>query len=571
MGFVLIPEEPRVGTNHAVLHLDPHELAYTVHRLQLLVNSLPLSLPSSPAVPQVKVITPAAAALQHKFGWDLAGLDNPSSVNWAAQLGSSPVESSIQSIQHLMSGLRVASTDSKMPMGNVNTTGFDSLRVSSSLLSKDQAGAGGTAYGDLIGGQMFTRGSAQLDCSSHTDAGGRIVNVSEQQLAKRGLTANFQEPISRSSAEMQASTIGKTKGDQVLVSEELTAWKMRWTTPAAEHNLDRVRAMVYSQSLEGLMEGEDDSGWLLSASRNLLNLWQSTCNDHQTSEATLQLKHSQSIEFVLEDMDIDASAKLLLGAFTDPRDGCPCISVCSLDDETFLNYQGMIRVADKGVSVLEKNARGSLRLLHIASLQPFGGPLGRFLAMAAGVDIFVYDLSVASFNASGTASPKAVWKAHDSPISFMHRSSFACALFTGDYDGYIHLWDMKCRPTAPVQQYLHKDQITGISTINAHMISSCGKDGALKLWDIRSSNVPVVSVVPDGKPMLNMAAIPPHNTISFTTGLGLYSLELDGPILSRLNPLSSAGTCTDMKWNTRTFQLYVSGTNGAICIFGKSS
>ena len=47
--------------------------------------------------------------------------------------------------------------------------------------------------------------------------------------------------------------------------------------------------------------------------------------------------------------------------------------------------------------------------------------------------------SCASAAVSGSGTPKALWKAHDSLVTTLHRSSFGLSLFSGAADGKVHL------------------------------------------------------------------------------------------------------------------------------------
>lgn len=95
------------------------------------------------------------------------------------------------------------------------------------------------------------------------------------------------------------------------------------------------------------------------------------------------------------------------------------------------DWQGMIRVPDTGISAIRKQAPSGMGLLHLASLQPLGGPLKTSVAVAINGDVLVYDLAAATTAPTVPGTPKAFWKAHDTPVSSLHRSSYACALFTG--------------------------------------------------------------------------------------------------------------------------------------------
>lgn len=103
----------------------------------------------------------------------------------------------------------------------------------------------------------------------------------------------------------------------------------------------------------------------------------------------------------------------------------------------------MIRVPDTGIAALRKQAPTGLSLLHLVSLQPLGGPLKTSVAAALNGDVMVYDLSAAAASPTAPSPPKAYWKAHDTPISSIHRSSFACALFTGSLINLSHYHYLK--------------------------------------------------------------------------------------------------------------------------------
>ncbi|KAL2649324.1 hypothetical protein R1flu_017452 [Riccia fluitans] len=366
----------------------------------------------------------------------------------------------------------------------------------------------------------------------------------------------------------------QTQTDLVRIPEDKSQWRGRWTTAAAEHNRECVTGMVYVPLLEGLEGGEAFTGWLVSSSRRMLNLWECTSYT-RPAEPALQVMHSQSTEFVMESMDVDTAAKLFLSFCAHPRDQGYCISLHSLAAESFFSYKGMIRVPSAGVPPRKQGFTTGSRICHVTSLQPLGGPLRSSIAAGIGQDVFVYELASATVSPSVNAQPKAQWKAHAAPISAMHRSSFACALLTGASDGSIRLWDLKTKPNAPVRQYAHSKQVIQVAMLDPNTIGSCGADGLVNIWDIRSSAGALFSVNPDRTPIINLAVGPSGRIVAFTTRKSLYCLELaaqggSAACLSPLVPLPPAGPSVDMKWNSKTSQLYVCGVDGTIDVYVKS-
>jgi hypothetical protein len=66
---------------------------------------------------------------------------------------------------------------------------------------------------------------------------------------------------------------------------------MCWSTDVADHSGDAVSAMVYVPALPGLPGGDGHAGWLISASHQLLNLWEGSASGGQ-GEPSLQANSS---------------------------------------------------------------------------------------------------------------------------------------------------------------------------------------------------------------------------------------------------------------------------------------
>ncbi|XP_057863180.2 uncharacterized protein LOC131071380 isoform X2 [Cryptomeria japonica] len=382
----------------------------------------------------------------------------------------------------------------------------------------------------------------------------------------------------------------------VRIPEKSSTWRRQHPTHAIKHNRKTITAMCYLPYFEDFSNNSDDSsGWLISSSEECLNLWQCTSRS-SVSEPSLQFKSSQKTKFVMEDMVVDMDAKFLCAFCPDPKRNALCITKHTLGGPAIFKYEGMIRIPCEDVSLCTKKSSYRLKMLHLASLHHLGGAFGNSVAAAFDKNIHVYDLSSVSESPSVIVPPKTMWQAHDSPISCMHLNSF-CSLITGSSDGYIRLWDMKAEPCNPVREYRQKgqkDRITCIEMLDGTTMCSSSQDGTFQLHDIRYSASPFMSVIPNEKPIFNMASIPMNNTVACTTEDRLFCLELESsnPMVddatSRhsssgsttsinssssslcLRPLPSNELSTGIKWNTRTCtEIYTSQTDGSIAIFAK--
>eukprot|EP00897_Mesotaenium_endlicherianum_P002639 jgi/Mesen1/2402/ME000157S01546 len=287
-----------------------------------------------------------------------------------------------------------------------------------------------------------------------------------------------------------------------------------------------------------------------------------------------------------------------------------------------MRQQGMIRLPDAAPAFPKQRTPGTPRLLHVASLQPLGGPLRTSLAAAGGPDVLVYDVTAASANPTAPSQLKARWQAHDGPITCLHRSTFACALFTGEpfrtsRDGTIRLWDLRSKPSAPLMQFSHHKAVTGALMLDTLTLVSAASDGHVAFWDMRTggggggsaaNSPPLRSVAPDGKPVFALAASPSRDALAVSTAKGIYCIELAAGmgarptsgnsgadyygggnsgnaagvavisnanddvkvgelLVSPLTPLPQMASNMGLVWNERTGDLYAYGGDGSISIY----
>lgn len=91
-------------------------------------------------------------------------------------------------------------------------------------------------------------------------------------------------------------------------------------------------ALLYAPSLPGLPGGGAHGGWLISSSRNVLNLWECSKGGRGGMPA-LMLMHAQEVDLLATQLVAAASAGVMLGASLDTKPGTECVSVHSLSPE----------------------------------------------------------------------------------------------------------------------------------------------------------------------------------------------------------------------------------------------
>ncbi len=89
------------------------------------------------------------------------------------------------------------------------------------------------------------------------------------------------------------------------------------------------------------------------------------------------------------------------------------------------------------------------------------------------------------------------------------------------------------------------------------------------LWDLRRPSQPVLSLDPDGSPVLRLAPSPASDCLAVATNSGLHWVDLvDGlGAVSAIAPGPLARPFLDVTWNSRTDELYASAHDGTVSVF----
>lgn len=146
-----------------------------------------------------------------------------------------------------------------------------------------------------------------------------------------------------------------------------------------------------------------------------------------------------------------------------------------------------------------------------------GGPLKNSIACALQRDIVIYDITYA--NNSISTIPKATWNGHDDAIvCLLRKNTFGISLLSASWNGSIHFWDLKNKPSVPAIKFLkHTRAVTGLEMINEFTMISSSADATILVWDLRNAANPVRSIIPDGKSILNLKANTASSTVAIAT------------------------------------------------------
>jgi len=203
------------------------------------------------------------------------------------------------------------------------------------------------------------------------------------------------------------------------------------------------------------------------------------------------------------------------------------------------------------------------RCPHAVSLHKWGGPLTATCAAAFDDMVVVMPMT----KTLGRPIPvKAQWKAHSGGVSALHRSSFGIQLYTGGGDGKAHTWDMKGKPSKPVQSFNHPSRVVSIAQVSEYLLAAADSKGKISLWDPRLGSTLLRSYTAPGGSVLAMTASILADSLVACTAAGAFHINPreEDSILEKMPggpPNAAPSACA---WNTRTDGYYVAWNDGSI-------
>ncbi|EFN58673.1 hypothetical protein CHLNCDRAFT_140264 [Chlorella variabilis] len=282
-------------------------------------------------------------------------------------------------------------------------------------------------------------------------------------------------------------------------------------------------------------------------------------------EAALMCMHSQGTDYTSVCLDAECNTRLMLSASID-RSGNEWVTAHSLEIDTLL--------APKGRFPMPHSAAGKItgqNCLAVASLHGFGGPLAETCVAAYGGALVVWPVGNASKPGAsnvatpGSLTPKALWKAHDSLITCLHKSSFGLFLYSGAADGKVHMFNMREKPNRPNAVFAQQGRITGICQLNDSQLLTTAGDGRMVVFDVRNASAgPLKFAVPDTKPIVRMAVSPFADSVALATTAGIFTVDLMDAACHVVPLAPTLRTpATALTWNSSTSEVIVAGGPGA--------
>lgn len=336
-----------------------------------------------------------------------------------------------------------------------------------------------------------------------------------------------------------------------------------------------MASVAYGKSMPGLPGGDGHAGWLVTSSKGVLNLWETS--RAVPGETVLLCMHSQAVDFTSTKLVLEPSTKLMYGASIGTGDAAECVSVHSLDPEV-----GLLAYRYKFGPPMQQHKPAQQRLMQqVVSLHGLNQGVRHTVMTSYGERLLLFSTKDAGQVPPGTL-------VHQSKMHFVaHQGSTITALQTsqgiegtnnlisGAMDGKIHIWDLSQPPrdnSPALRLYRHSQSVTGVAQITDERLVSGSMDGTVLLWDLRHTASPVYTQrTPGGAGVLRIAPGPWGDVVAVSTAKGLHCVELfdfDAP-MSNVADFPLQRPFTGLVFNAVTHDLYAGTTSGSVSVFSR--
>lgn len=324
-----------------------------------------------------------------------------------------------------------------------------------------------------------------------------------------------------------------------------------------------VQSMAYCAEIPGLPVLEEGSGWLVSTSPKLLNLWGTNRRGGVGDEPCLQLLHSQEVAYNSIDLAAAPSLSTMFIAMVDDSGAHSCVSMHSLSPEAMLAPKGQYAIPHTESSSTLRTAFSH----RVVSLYNLGKPLEMGFAVAYGKRIAIWGRSNPD---KQKEPPLADFVAHGQSVSALCLSTSKPVLFSGSSGGEVALWSLQGPPSKPLQIIKHhKKLISGVEQVEQHMIVTSSLEGNATVWDLRLTERPLKVIVPDGSGIHKASVSPIGDCVMLGTAQNMYTMnlvDLNAEVLPVLKK-PTKDPYSNIVWNRQTLEVYATSSDGAISTF----
>ena len=191
------------------------------------------------------------------------------------------------------------------------------------------------------------------------------------------------------------------------------AWRLVFSADAAEHNGEAVAAVLWRASVPDLPGGDGHAGWLVSAGRGVLNLWECSASGGRGGEPSVMLMHAQlTAGLTAHSLAADEGSATLLAACADGKGGGVAGLYRLRGGATLLGRKGALPAPPPAGGAMPAPGKGAAKTpqqrVHVAALAPLRGPLARAAAVAVANSVVVYTLPEEAVGGGAAQAPPAL-------------------------------------------------------------------------------------------------------------------------------------------------------------------
>eukprot|EP01024_Parvocaulis_polyphysoides_P020437 TRINITY_DN1955_c1_g3_i4.p1 TRINITY_DN1955_c1_g3~~TRINITY_DN1955_c1_g3_i4.p1 ORF type:complete len:407 (+),score=46.62 TRINITY_DN1955_c1_g3_i4:84-1304(+) len=290
--------------------------------------------------------------------------------------------------------------------------------------------------------------------AGETSAGDQQQQIlTQQQFADEDIVIEKSGKVLQEKSEGHSATRTSTKQSN-RASHYLAQFQFCAETCRTDHQDDPISCVQFCPNIQQL---DSEYGWLISSSKNLLNLWRCEPAPVDGESDPLQIAHSQMTSYSKVDLDIDAQFGYVFAACQKEvgpqKNKMDSLAVFSLSLDHLL--------AEKGSLPLQQD-HNLTNIQQVCSLNSLEGKLSGCVAIASGPTV-----SVAKLGKSGKLRVKAGWTSHKNEVcTQLYLSQVQNnTLISGSSNGVISLWDMKDKPDSSLLNFCQHGSVSGLQEL----------------------------------------------------------------------------------------------------------